>query len=156
MVCSTRIARGLAISLTATSLAMPLHAQQNQQAGFTGTWNCQTSYTEFDQNGNRTSGFVREFQLVIAPNGSFQAYGTIGSAAGYDQFQSQGGWQVENGALMVSGPEQTSNPIVMPGMTFFMVVQMQQDGSLMFAYDQPDSSQRYIMNRSNNYCQRAA
>ena len=127
---------------------------QAQQGGHAGDWHCQMAYTEFDQNGNRTSGFVRDFALRIDQANNFQAYGTIGGAAGYNQFQSQGQFQVEGATIYGGGPEQSSNSMTMPGLQFAFTGTLQPDGRMSYTFEQPDPNRQYVMARTNYYCER--
>ena len=71
-------------------------AAQNQ---FVGQWQCEYAYTEFDQNGNRRSGFTMQFIAAVQPNQTFYAQGVELSVMGQMQFQAQGRWNVEQGPV---------------------------------------------------------
>ncbi len=125
-----------------------------QGAEYSGMWACQSAYDEFDQSGNRTGGFVREYMIALYPNQTFEAQGTRGDMNGYHPFQSQGNWYLEADRLMVQGPELSATSQIVPT-SFVMIGQILQNGAMAFTYEQPDSAQRYIMSRSNYLCERS-
>lgn len=143
-----RIVLGLVLAL-----AVPVAATA-QTAPPVGQWACQMSYTELDQFGNRKSGFVREYMLAVFADGSYQAGGTQAAADGYTQFQSQGTWQSQGGQFIAKGPERSTGLYVGPSM-FMLVSNLSPDGmSMLLNYEQPDPNGIYVMNRTNNYCER--
>lgn len=80
-------------ALTAAAIAIglataPAHAQDNSQ--YHGMWNCNSTYTEFDQWGNRKSGFVRYWQIQVNANSTFQVQGYTPGVGGNVPFQSEG------------------------------------------------------------------
>lgn len=125
-----------------------------QQPSFAGQWACQMTYTEFNRQGQRTSGFTREFMMAIYPNGQFEAAGTMASVAGYNQFRSLGQWQVEQGSIVAQGPEQQDSSYPVPGLMFVFIGTLQPDGSMAHSFEQPDPNRQYVMNRTLQYCER--
>ena len=128
----------------------PALAQQQ----YVGTWGCEFTYTEMNQFGQRTSGHTRQYLIAIYPNGSFEAQGQMGSAMGYQPFQSQGQWQVDeqSGKLMAQGQEYIGG-MPSPG-AFVMMGGVDPDGAFRNAYEQVDPSNSYVMNRQLYFCQR--
>lgn len=106
----------------------------------------------------QTSGFNREYVMLLYPQGTYEAQGTEAGVSGYSQFYSQGQWQEmpgPNGAMiMAKGSYQSNQPYGIPGMTFGFNAQMQPGGVMSFTYEQPDPYGQYVMNRSIDYCQR--
>jgi hypothetical protein len=125
-----------------------------EQSKHPGQWACQMTYTDLDAQGNRTSGFTREYMLAIQPDGMFEAQGTTSGAAGNHQFYSQGQWQAQGDDLSAQGMEQSDDPYAIPGMMFVFAGTLQPDGTMAYRYEQPDPNQQYIMNRTLYYCER--
>jgi hypothetical protein len=140
-------AAAIAIGLTAASAVA-----QGGNSQFHGMWNCNMTYTELDQQGNRKSGFVRYWQIQVNANNTFQVQGYTPGVYGNDPFQSQGQWKVEQGYFAAEGPE--FGPNVLPGMKFMMGGTIQ-NGELSQRYDMKDPSGTWVMNRSLSACQRA-
>jgi hypothetical protein len=82
----------LLVAAAMTLLVTQAHAHASIVVG---QWTCQTSYTELDQSGNRTSGYVQEFAMTVAPEGALSVGGTTLGAAGAVQFQGTGSWTLE-------------------------------------------------------------
>ena len=140
---------GLALLLTLVT------APAFAQGGFFGQWQCQMTYTEFSAPDTRSSGFVRNYDIIFYPNGTFQAAGTESGIGGYVQFESQGQWQQpDNTGVVANGPERSNAPNAFPGAMFVFVGRFQSNGSMASTYEQMDPSQRYVMNRTNIYCER--
>lgn len=127
-----------------------------QPAGHIGQWACQMTYTELDRQGNRTSGFTRDYRMAVRADGSFEAIGSIAGAAGYHQFRSRGTWQSQGPSMIARGLEQTSDPWQMPGIDFVFTGTLQSDGTISYRYEQLDPYQQYVMVRTLYYCERRA
>lgn len=136
-----------AASAAACLLAAPALAQQNPA----GQWRCQQTYGEYNQQGQRTSGWTREFMIAVYPNGSYEAQGQEASVAGIMQFRSQGQWQYQGGAFVARGQMQDTSG--MPGL-FGFTAQIEQNGMMRLDYPQHDPSGQWMMNRSMVMCQR--
>ena len=123
-----------------------------QQGGPVGQWRCQQTYGEYNPQGQRTSGWTREFVIAVYPNGAYQAQGQEAGVSGVSQFQSQGQWQFQQGAFSARGQMQDSSGF--PGL-FGFVAQVEANGTMRLDYPQRDPSGQWVMNRSMVMCQRA-
>ncbi len=144
---TTIAAIAAAVTAAASLSAAPAMAQQ----AFTGMWNCQSTYTELNQQGGRTSGWSKQYQIIFNSNYTYQAQGQMAAANGYSQFRSQGNWQYQGNAIMARGPEQSSDGTGL----MFMFSATLQGGQLTMRYEQPDPTGSWVMNRSLTQCQRA-
>ena len=89
-----------ALAVTTCSLAP---VAQAQQANVAGQWQCQTSFTEKNQRGQRTSGFTQEFMMNVQPNGQFFAQGMMNAVPYPTPIRVQGQWRIEQGIFGAQG-----------------------------------------------------
>jgi hypothetical protein len=139
-----------AVAALSLTTAAPALAQSSPHVG---QWSCQFSYTELNPDGSRQSGFVRQFQIALYPNGTYQAQGTMSGAAGHSQFRSQGQWRAQGQAVMAQGQEESTASMGIPSIFGFTAI-LNPGGGMSASYEQPDPSRRYVMNRSITQCQR--
>jgi len=149
---------GAVLKRGATAIAFTLFfgfaAQAQQQ--FVGQWYCESSYTEFDNNGNRTSGFSMAFNLAVQPDGNFYAEGRELNVMGVFSFQAQGGWGIENapgGPLFFANGQMNGSNGITP---FAHVGAMAPDNRVMFRnIDIPNTQTGGIISRASSECRRA-
>ena len=91
-----------AFALTACAFAQSANAQP-QQPNPVGQWQCQMSFTELNQRGQRTSGFTQEFVLNVQQGGQFYSQGIMNAVPYPTQFQAQGQWMVQDGVFGAQG-----------------------------------------------------
>lgn len=142
-----RIAAGVAAGLLAATA--PVLGQ------FEGTWQCQMTYTELDQQGQRTSGYIKQYMMGVYAGGGLEAQGSYTGIGGATQLQVQGQWKVEQGHFMAQAQGmQQSQWGSMPEM-FIMLGLPGPDGNTMsYNHEQRDASGSYVMNRQLYACQR--
>ena len=151
-----RIIVALSVVMCAASTA----AQQmpgQQQGNFTGQWLCDYAYTEMDQNGNRTSGNVAQYQIYFDPSQQFQMQGIEMSVAGQMQVYGPGQWRAEldpasgQQYLIAQGQKVDQTGFAMPWM---MMAAPQMDGSMGITHEQPNPQTGAAMTRLNIACRR--
>lgn len=145
----------LRIGATALLAIAPFPGAYSQTQSAVGQWACQMTYTEFDQMGNRTSGFVKEYFLAVHANGAFEVAGNMLGAAGTTPFQGQGQWSMQGGLFSGQGPIQEQSMFGSMSNMFVMLANVAPDGrSMMFSNEQADPNRRYVMSRSIYACDR--
>jgi hypothetical protein len=137
--------------------AAPAHAQTfSQSPQLEGTWQCEMTYTELNQQGQRTSGYVKQYMMGVYPGGGLEAQGNYVGIGGPTQFQVQGQWKFEQGHFIAQAQGMQQSQFGSMPELFMMMGQPGADGRTMsFSYEQPDPSGTYVMNRQLYACQRA-
>lgn len=145
-----------AFSIGLLAAAGLLAATYPALAQFEGTWRCEMTYTEMNAQGQRTSGYVKQFMMNAYAGGGLDAQGSYMGIGGPTQFQVSGQWKVDQGHFMAQAQGmQQSQWGTMPEM-FIMLALPGPDGRTMsFTYEQPDPSGRYVMNRQLYACERS-
>ncbi|MFD1252378.1 hypothetical protein DEVEQU_03737 [Devosia equisanguinis] len=143
------------IPIAALVLAGMLAGTMPSLAQFEGNWQCEMTYTELNQQGQRTSGYVKQYVMGVYPGGGMEAQGAYVGIGGQTQFQVQGQWKVDQGHFMAQAQGmQQSQFGTMPEM-LIMLAQPGADGRTMsYNYEQRDPSGSYVMNRQLYACQR--
>lgn len=132
-----------------------LAASAPSAAQFEGTWQCEMSYTELDQQGQRTSGFVKQYRMGVYPGGGIEAQGSYTGIGGPTQFQVQGQWKVEQNHFIAEAQGmQQSQWGTMPEMFIMMGLPGPDGRTMSFSYEQRDPSGSYVTNRQLYACQR--
>ncbi|MDO9525528.1 MAG: hypothetical protein Q7J57_08285 [Gemmobacter sp.] len=124
------------------------------QTGFSGEWVCKITYTDLTPQGQRISGFTRDFRMIAHPDGTFVVQGTQAGADGSTLFQSYGEWQAHGDRFIAHGPEQSNAMVQIPGMVFSFMGTANQDGTLSHTYESRDPSQRHVTDRTTYFCKR--
>lgn len=145
----------LKLGVTAIALTILFGTGANAQQQFLGQWSCEHSYTEYNNNGNRTSGFTMAFGAVIQPDGSFYAEGQEQSIMGVMPFQAQGGWFIENGPRgpLLSARGQRNGP---SGVSPFGFIGFMGPNNRVLYHNQdiPNPQTGGLMSRSSTECYR--
>jgi len=120
-----------------------------------GSWQCEMTYTELNPQGQRTSGYVKQFVMGVYAGGGLEVQGSYTGIGGVTQFQVQGQWKVDQGHFMAQAQGmQQSQWGTMPEM-FVMLGLPSPDGSSMsYNHEQRDPSGSYVMNRQLFACRR--
>ena len=140
-----------ALTVAICGFAQSAQAQQQfQGAGPTGQWQCQMSFSELNQRGQRTSGFTQEFTMNVQQNGQFYAQGMMNAVPYPTQFQSQGQWQVQGGMFGAQGT--STGPM---GQSPWAVVGQLQGNMIQANYQSPSQYNRGGTARSIVMCQKA-
>ena len=141
---------GAAMAVLVSALSLPGSAVAQNLAGH---WQCQMGYAEYTAQGY-LRGHSREFNLVLHPNGVFEAAGVMMSGAGPDPFQLRGNWRFNPQTGEVEAPGTAYHQ---SGSQGFMDVggRVSPDGRVI-QHDirQPDSTGSYIAQQLAMICQR--
>ena len=120
-----------------------------------GTWQCEMTYTELTPQGQRTSGYIKQYIMGVYAGGGLEVQGSYTGIGGLTQFQVQGQWQIDQGHFMAQAQGmQQSQWGTMPEM-FVMLGLPSPDGSTMsYNHEQRDASGSYVMSRQLFACRR--
>lgn len=140
-----------ALTLATCGLTTVANAQQQfSGAGPTGQWQCQMSFSEINQRGQRTSGFTQEFVMNVQQGGQFQAQGMLNAVPYPTQFQAQGQWRVQQGVFGAQG--MSNGPM---GQSPWMVAGQLQGNVIQSNFESPSQFNRGGKARSIVMCQKA-
>jgi hypothetical protein len=65
-----------------------------------GTWQCEMTYTELTPQGQRTSGYIKQYIMGVYAGGGLEVQGSYTGIGGLTQFQVQGQWKIDQGHFM--------------------------------------------------------
>ena len=143
-----------AIAVSVCSLGLAAQAQQQSgnpyQVGPAGQWQCQTSFTEMNQRGQRTSGFTQQFVMNVQQNGQFFAQGMMNAVPYPTQIRVQGQWRVQDGVFGAQGMMPTEM-----GQMPWMVAGQLQGNTIQMNQEAPSQYTRGGKARSIVMCQKA-
>ncbi len=128
-------------------------AQSNPVAG---NWQCGMSYTEFNRDGSRNSGFTEQFNLYLQPDGNFGLEGMQMGIGGSWQYQGQGTWQYGNTqqGIGVGGKGVRTDPTFGQAPWGFAAYLGPQGQNLYQQHDVPQPNGQGIQARTIIQCQR--
>lgn len=138
----------LALAVMALALAaVPVSAND-----VLGQWHCQLSQTEHNAGGTTVNAIAREYRIVFAPDGTYQAGGATAEGTRRFQFRSVGRWEDQNGVIYAQGEDDTFTPYHM--IPFAHLGRLQPDGTMLMGYERPHSGGGFVQYRVLTECRR--
>ena len=146
-----------AFKATIAATVLLSSAAEAQNNPFAGNWQCSMTYTEFNPNGSRHSGFSENTILQLYPNGNFAVQGQqMSGIGGTWGFQGQGEWRFgpSQGGMAMGAQGVRSDPTFGQAPYAFTAF-LAPDGSGMYnKHEVPQPNGQGIQARTLIQCQR--